>query len=339
MSAGLDAARDAILARNSFLLTSHARPDGDSIGSQLAMAFALDALGKKVRIVNADPPPVHFGTHPGIDRVEATPTVDGEYDALIVMECGDLTRPGVAGLEPYYTINIDHHVGNTGYGDVNWFDESAAACTEMVFTLIERLGVPISAEIAAHVYLGILTDTGSFHHGSMSARTFEIARRCVEAGVDPAATAQQVFDSASVGKLRLIGRILDGMQLEAGGRVAVLRLDQELLDATGSSLQDTEGLINMPLAAQEIEAVLMFKQDGGAVSAGEEASDRGNEPATRVSLRSKGSVDVRGVAVKYGGGGHKNAAGLTLTDTSASAERTLIAQVVEAVRSAETLPG
>ena len=342
MSAGLDAARDAILARNSFLLTSHARPDGDSIGSQLAMAFALDALGKQVRIVNADPPPVHFGKHPGINRVEVRTAVDGEYDGLIVMECGDLKRPGVAGLDRYFTINIDHHVGNTGYGAVNWFDESAAACTEMVFTLIEGLGVPISREIAAHIYLGILTDTGSFHHGSMSARTFEIARRCVEAGVDPAATAQQVFDSNSVGKLRLIGRIIDGMQLEAGGRVAVLRLDQALLDATGSSLQDTEGLINMPLAAQEIEAVLMFKQDGGAVSAGEEAAAPGNgaEPATRVSLRSKGSVDVRGVAVKYGGGGHKNAAGLTLTDTSEAAERTLIAQVVQAVQAAaETLPG
>jgi phosphoesterase RecJ-like protein len=336
VSAGLDAARDAIRARNSFLLTSHARPDGDSIGSQLAMAFALDALGKQVRIVNADPPPVHFGKHPGIDRVEVSTAVEGAYDALIVMECGDLKRPGVAGLDGYFTINIDHHVGNTGYGAINWFDESAAACTEMVFTLIERLGVPISNEIAAHIYLGILTDTGSFHHGSMSARTFEIARRCVEAGVDPAATAQQVFDSNSVGKLRLIGRILDGMQLEAGGRVAVLRLDQALLDATGSSLQDTEGLINMPLAAREIEAVLMLKQDGGAVSAGEEASapGKGAEPATRVSLRSKGNVDVRGVAVKYGGGGHKNAAGLTLADTSAGAERTLIAQVVEAVQAA-----
>src|SRR5687768_885950 len=127
--------RDEIVSKHRFLISSHARPDGDSIGSQLAMAFALDALGKQVRIVNADPPPVHFGTHPGIDRVEVSPSVDGDYDALIVMECGDLSRPGVAGLDPYYTINIDHHVGNTGYGDVNWFDESAAACTEMVFTL------------------------------------------------------------------------------------------------------------------------------------------------------------------------------------------------------------
>ncbi len=320
MSGGLDAARDAIRARNSFLLTSHARPDGDSIGSQLAMAFALDALGKQVRVVNADPPSAYFAQYPGIDRVEVQPSVDGSYDALIVMECGDRKRPGVAGLDPYYTINIDHHIGNTGYGDVNWYDESAAACTEMVFTLIESLGVPISPEMAAHVYLGILTNTGSFHHGSMSARTFEIARRCIEAGVDPAATAQRIFDSNSVGKLRLIGRILDGMQLEAGGRVAVLRLDQALLDATGATMDDTEGLINMPLAAEEIQAVVMFKAEGGEL---------------RVSLRSKNGVDVRAVAVKHGGGGHKNASGLTLKDTGAEADRALIAQIVAAVQAAQ----
>ncbi|MEX2270678.1 MAG: bifunctional oligoribonuclease/PAP phosphatase NrnA [Vicinamibacterales bacterium] len=319
MSSGLEAARDAIRARHSFLLTSHARPDGDSIGSQLAMAFALDALGRQVRIVNADPAPAHFARHPGIDRIEVRSSVEGRYDGLIVMECGDLRRPGVAGLEPHFTINIDHHIGNTGYGDVNWYDESAAACTEMVFTLIEALGVPVSPEIAAHIYLGVVTDTGSFHHGSMSARTFEIARRCVEAGVDPAATAQQVFDSNSVGKLRLIGRLLDSMQLEADGRVAVLRLTQALLESTGSSAEDTEGLINMPLSAEEIRAVILFKADDGG----------------RVSLRSKGDVDVRSVAAKYGGGGHKNAAGLTLNDAGDAAERRVIAEVVAAVERAD----
>jgi phosphoesterase RecJ-like protein len=327
VSSGLDAAREAVRARSSFLLTSHARPDGDSIGSQLAMAFALDALGKRVRVVNADPPPAHLSKFPGIDRIEARPSVEGAYDALIVMECGDLKRPGVAGLDSYYIINIDHHIGNTGYGAVNWYDESAAACTEMVFRLIESLGVPLGKEIASYIYLGILTDTGSFHHGSMSARTFEIARRCVEAGVDPAATAREVFDSHSVGKLRLIGRILEAMQLEAGGRVAVLRLSQGLLDTTGSSLDDTEGLINMPLTAEEVQAVVMFKED--APSGARE---------TRVSLRSKGAVDVRGVAVRHGGGGHKNAAGLTLKESGAEAERRVVAEVVAAVQAAEILP-
>lgn len=318
MNTGLEAVRDAILARDTFLLTSHARPDGDSIGSQLAMAFALDALGKTVRLVNADPAPAAYESFPGIDRIEILPEVSGNYDALIVMECGDLTRPGVAGLEGRFTINIDHHIGNTGYGDVMWFDERAAACTEMVFTIIEALGVPISREIALHVYLGVLTDTGSFRHGSMSARTFEIARACVEAGVDPAATARQVFDSNSIGRLRLIGSILDSMQLEAGGRVAVLRMSDRLLESSGASLDDTEGLINMPLTAAHVQAVIMFKTDDGG----------------RVSLRSKGDIDVRAVAVQHGGGGHKNAAGLTLEPKGAEAERRLIEQIVAAVDAA-----
>lgn len=318
---GLEAAAEAIRARQTFLLTSHARPDGDSIGSQLAMAFALDALGKQVRIVNADPAPSAFEGFPGLERIEILSEVDGHYDGLIVMECGDLTRPGVAGLEGRFTINIDHHIGNTGYGDVNWFDERAAACTEMVFSLVEALGVAITPEIGQHVYLGVVTDTGSFRHGSMTARTFDIARRCVEAGVDPAATARQVFDSNSVGKLRLIGSLLDGMELEAGGRVAVLRMSQRLLDAAGASLDDTEGLINMPLTAAHVQAVIMFKTDDGG----------------RVSLRSKGDIDVRGVAVKYGGGGHRNAAGLTLEPAGPDAERRVIEEVVAAV--GRTLPG
>lgn len=319
----LEAARDAIRARRSFLITSHARPDGDSIGSQLAMAFALDALGKQVRLVNADPAPAHYGVFPGMDRIEIAPAVEGDYDALIVMECGDLKRPGVGGLDGRFTINIDHHVGNTGYGDVNWYDESAAACSEMVFALVEALGVRISREIAIHTYLAILTDTGSFHHGSMTARTFEIARRCVEAGVDPAVMSRQVFDSSSVGKLKLIGAMLDRMQLEAGGRVAVLRLSDALLQAAGASMDDTEGLINMPLTAGDVQAVVMFKTDDGG----------------RVSLRSKGAIDVRRVALTYGGGGHRNAAGLTLPDTSDEAERRVIAEVVAAVERAEILPG
>lgn len=316
MSAG--AVAEAIRSRRTFLITSHARPDGDSIGSQLAMAYALDALGKQVRLVNADAAPSAYEGFAGMDRIEILPKVEGDYDALIVMECGDLTRPGVEGLEGRFTINIDHHIGNTAYGDVHWFDEKAAACTEMVYSVIETLGVRLTREMALHVYLGVLTDTGSFRHGSMSARTFEIARACVEAGVDPAATARQVFDSNSIGKLRLIGSMLDAMQLEAGGRVAVLRMSDALLEATGATMDDTEGLINMPLTAEHVQAVILIKTaDGG-----------------RVSLRSKGAIDVRSVAVKHGGGGHKNAAGLTLEEATPEAERQVIEEVVAAVAAA-----
>ena len=292
--------RDAILDRDRFLITSHARPDGDSIGSQLAMAFALQALGKEARIVNADRAPDHYQEFPGMDRIEITADAGdlSKIDAVIVMECSDLTRTGVGGLEHDFVINIDHHAGNRMYGALNWHDETAAACGEMVFDAIRALGVPLSIEIATHIYLAILTDTGSFHHSNITPRTFDICRQTVEAGVNPAVMARRVFDSNSFGKLKLIGALLDSMQLLDDGRLAVLYLDDAMLEACGCTHNDTEGLINLPLTAREIHAVVFFKiaPDG----------------AVRVSMRSKYDVDVRLVANAFGGGGHKNAAGFTM---------------------------
>jgi phosphoesterase RecJ-like protein len=313
-----------VSARRRFLITSHARPDGDSIGSQVAMALALQALGKSVRIVNRDAPPPHYLAFPGVDRIEIAPAVEGDFDALIVMECSDLTRPEVQGLERYFTINIDHHVGNRMYGDVNWYDGTAAACGEMVFDVIGALGVPLTLEIATHIYLAILTDTGSFHHSNITPRTFEICRRTTEAGVDPAAMARGVFDSNSFGKLKLIGALLDAMQLEAGGRLAVLYLDDRVLAAAGCTYNDTEGLINLPLTAREIRAVVFFKvaEDG----------------RVRVSLRSKGAIDVRAIATVYAGGGHKNASGFTVQGRYEDVRGPVIAQIVDAIEAADAEP-
>jgi phosphoesterase RecJ-like protein len=183
------------------------------------------------------------------------------------------------------------------YGALNWHDESAAACGEMVFDLIRTLGVPLSFEIATHIYLAVLTDTGSFHHSNITPRTFDICRQTVEAGVNPAAMARRVFDSNSFGKLKLIGALLDRMELVDEGRLAVLYMDDAMLAACGCTHNDTEGLINLPLTAREIQAVVFFK----VMSKGD----------VRVSMRSKYEVDVRKVANMFGGGGHKNAAGFT----------------------------
>jgi bifunctional oligoribonuclease and PAP phosphatase NrnA len=310
--------RDEILRRRRFLLTSHARPDGDSIGSQLALAFALDALGKQVRIVNADAPPEHYEDFPGMDRIEIARSVSPEVDAVLVMECSDLGRTGVSGLEGQFIINIDHHVGNRFYGALNWHDESAAACGEMVFELIQQLGVPLSIEIATHIYLAILTDTGSFHYSHITPRTFDICRQAVEAGVNPAAMARRVYDSNSFGKLKLIGALLDRMELVDDGRLAVLYLDDRMLASCGCTHHDTEGLINLPLTAREIQAVVFFKV----------ASDG----TIRVSMRSKYDVDVRSVASEHGGGGHKNAAGFTVTGPLGEVRRQLLDRVVAAIR-------
>jgi len=318
VSTGIEGVRDEILKRQRFLITSHARPDGDSIGSQLAMAFALDALGKQVRIVNADPAPEHYQEFPGMDRMEIVAQVaPAEADAVIVMECSDLGRTGVAGLENEFLINIDHHAGNHMYGAINWHDESAAACGEMVFDLIQALGVPLSEPIATHIYLGILTDTGSFHHSNITPRTFDICRQCVEAGVTPAVMARRVFDSNSFGKLKLIGALLDDMELADEGRLAILHLDDEMLAATGSTHNDTEGLINLPLTAREIQAVVFFK-----------VTDTGD---VRVSMRSKYDVDVRSVASEFGGGGHKNAAGFTVRGPLKDVRGGIVDRLVRAI--------
>ena len=307
-----------IFRRQRFFITSHARPDGDSIGSQLAMAFALDALGKQARVINADAAPDHYREFPGMDRIEIAPNAAGEADAVIVMECSDLTRTGVAGFEGRYIINIDHHAGNRMYGALNWFDESAAACGEMVFDLIRSLGVPLSREIATHIYLAILTDTGSFHHSNITPRTFDICRQTVEAGVNPAAMARRVFDSNSFGKLKLIGALLDSMELTDNGRLAVLYMDDAMLAVCGCTHNDTEGVINLPLTAREIQAVVFFKVN----ATGE----------VRVSMRSKYDVDVRQVANMYGGGGHKNAAGFTVSGKLADVRPEIIQRLEAAIR-------
>ena len=309
--------RDDIRRRQRFLITSHARPDGDSIGSQLAMAYALDAVGKDVRIVNADAAPDHYLDFPGMERIEITRQVDDGADALIVMECSDLGRTGIAGLEGNHIINIDHHAGNRMYGALNWFDESAAACGEMVFDLIRALEVPLSFEIATHIYLAILTDTGAFHHSNITPRTFEICRQTVEAGVSPAAMARRVFDSNSFGKLKLIGALLDRMELLDEGRLAVLYLDDQMLKACGCTHNDTEGLINLPLTAREIQAVIFFRGS----SVGE----------VRVSMRSKYDVDVRRVANEYGGGGHKNAAGFTISGALSDVRPQILERLTAAI--------
>src|SRR5882757_9531513 len=200
---------EAIRARQRFVISSHSRPDGDSIGSQLAMAYALKALGKDVVAINADPAPPPLTAFPGVSDIRIAPHADGEFDAAIIMECGDLARTGVSGLERFFVINIDHHPGNTGYGQINWFDASAAACAEMVFDLVRALQVPLTRDIATHIYLAILTDTGSFHFSSISTRTFDICREALQAGVDPVRVARNVYDSNSMGRLKVFGAVLN----------------------------------------------------------------------------------------------------------------------------------
>jgi bifunctional oligoribonuclease and PAP phosphatase NrnA len=308
---------DAIRGRQRFVLSSHSRPDGDSIGSQLAMAYALRELGKDVVVVNSDPAPGPLMAFPGVPAITIADHVADGFDAAIIMECGDLARTGVSGLDRFFVINIDHHPGNSGYGQINWFDPRAAACGEMVFDLVRGLGVALTIEIATHVYVAVLTDTGSFHYSNISPRTFEICRETLEAGVDPVLVARNVYDSNNMGRLKLFGAVLSAMQIDGTGRVAIVYLDHEMARAAGGTYEDTEGLINLPLTVKEIQAVVFFKQAEG--------------DEYRVSLRSKGDIDIGAVAKEFGGGGHKNAAGCTITGAIDTLQKLLIEKLEQAI--------
>ncbi len=308
---------DALRHRRRFVVSSHARPDGDSIGSQMAAAYALRALGKDVVVVNADPAPAPLLQFPGVPSIHIATRVEGDFDAALIMECGELTRTGVEGLNRFFIVNIDHHPGNAAYGQLNWFDPAAAACGEMVFDLIAALGVPLSPEIATHIYLAILTDTGSFHYSNITPRTFEITRETLLAGVDPVAVARSVYDSNNMGRLKLFGAVLSAMQLDATGRIAIVYLDHEMARSAGGTYDDTEGLINLPLTVKEIEAVVFFKQIEG--------------DEYRVSMRSKGDTDIGAVAKEFGGGGHKNAAGCTVKGGIDALQKLFVEKIEQAI--------
>jgi len=305
---------------NRFALASHARPDGDSIGSQLALALALRKMDKEVVIVSHDPAPLYFSNFSGIDDLEITTTVEEKFDAVIALECGYVDRTEISGLDNSFLINIDHHLGNTKYGAVNWIDESASACAEMVFDLISSLGVVITEDIAKYIYVGILTDTGSFHHSHITARTFDICRQLMDTGIDPISISACVYQNNHIGKLRLTGTLLNRMQLVSNNRIAILDVNDSILKETYCTTEDLEGLINIPLTASNISVAILFKEFNEQI---------------RVSLRSKGMIDVRSIAETYGGGGHLNASGFTLSIPTDKSRHRVIAQVTEAINASE----
>ena len=303
-----------------FVLSSHQRPDGDAIGSAVGMALALSAIGKQAQVVMDAVPPHFLQPFPAVDQILVTRDVPDRYDAALVMECSSLDRTGVAGLDRSPVLNIDHHPGNTGYGALNWVDETAAACGELVFTLVEALGAPLTRDVATHIYLALLTDTGSFHFSHITPRSFEIARRCVEAGADPRWIARTHYDSSTLGRVRIFGAVMNAMQLDPSGRVALLSITQAAAAAAGGTYDDTDGLINFPLTVKDIEAVAFFKEVG--------------PDDWRVSMRSKGAVDVGAIARSHSGGGHANAAGCSARGDLAAIQTTFLSLLTGAVQTA-----
>jgi len=278
-----------------FMITSHIRPDGDGLGSGLALYWMLRSLGKHVDVVLRDRVPPSYMVLPGTDLVLVQDDVTEDYDAAFIIECSDVERPGLPSLKDQFVVNIDHHSTTMPFGDINWIDPTAAAVGEMIYNLSKALGIEVTKEIAECIYTALLTDTGSFHFSNTTERTLKIASELVRRGVEPARISQALFYSHSFSKIKLLGLVLSGIERDESGRVAWIKLDRETMYEADACDEDADGIVNHALSVGEVEAVAFFKE---------------LEPDVyRVSLRSKGKNNVAKVAETFGGGGHRNAAG------------------------------
>jgi phosphoesterase RecJ-like protein len=313
---------ELIESKDRFAITSHIRPDGDGLGSSLGLYWLLRALGKEAEIITHDAVPQAYKKLPGAEAIRVTPTVDRDYDAVFVIECSDISRPGLADLDKQFVVNIDHHATSALFGDINWIDATASAVGEMIYNLCKAIGVRVTKEIAECVYTALVTDTGSFHYSNTTDRTFKVASELVKAGVKPAKVSQDVFSSYPWSKLSLLSQVLATARRDPSGRVAWMRHTMAMQESAGATEEDSDGFVNYPLTVTEVEAVALLKEASPGIY--------------RTSLRSKGDVNVARIAEKFGGGGHRNAAGCTLKGNWDEAERMIVALLTEAV---ETLSG
>src|SRR5256712_2700580 len=311
---------ELIEKKDRFAITSHVRPDGDGLGSSLGLFWLLKSLNKDVEVIMRDPAPHSYQQLPGAGAIRVTPAVDRPYDAVFVIECSDIDRPGLIDLEKQFVVNIDHHSTTALFGAINWIDSTASAVGEMIYNLCKATGVRVTKEIAECVYTALITDTGSFHYSNTTERTFKVASELVRSGVKPAKTAEAVFASYPWSRIRLMGEVLSSAKRDSSGRVASLQLSLEMQNRSGASDEDADGFVNYPLTVGEVEAVALLKECAPGVY--------------RTSLRSKGDVNVARVAEMFGGGGHRNAAGCTLKGTWEETEQRIVGLLRDAVERA-----
>jgi phosphoesterase RecJ-like protein len=307
----LDEVLNQIGRRQKFILTSHARPDGDAVGSALACCQILRSMGKQASVVLSDGVPGIYTPLPFSDSVLHNTEQAPEAEAVIILECDSVARTRLTGLEQHYLINIDHHATARPFADVNWIDPDACATAEMIFRLAHEAGVKISPEVATCLYTAVLTDTGSFCFHGTTERTFVLAQELVRCGADPVKIAHSVYFSTQLSKMRLLGAALSGLQRE--GSLAWMHVDRATMERCEANDEDCEGLVNYALAIQGIEVALFFREQ--------------SDGRFRVSLRSKGAVNVAVVAASLGGGGHECASGCAVEGPLSLATERLLAQL------------
>ena len=313
-----DAAREVaerIRAGRNFLITGHRNPDGDALGSGLALQGLIRKLGKDARVVVRDGFGQPLYNIPGAAEVTISdvlpPDYPHAYDAIFTMECPEVERTGYDNVLPGPAVNIDHHLGNRMYGEINYLDVDAPSVGEMVLQLNNRhLHVPLDRDIASAIYVSLATDTGFFRYHNTTQRAFEAALELVRHGVVPGDVSLWINESVTRGSIQLLGLCLTTLELHAGGRIATLELPRRFFDDAGATPEDTEGIVNYGRNIEGVRVSALLKE--------------GDNGTTRVSLRAKPGIDVQQVAARYGGGGHAAASGCTMPFPLSEAKRELV---------------
>jgi phosphoesterase RecJ-like protein len=311
-----------IKTAQTIVVMSHVDPDGDAIGSLLAMGLALVKLGKPVTLYNASRIPAVYRFLPGVERITDRLAPPDAYALALVLDCGDIARvgeewPAVARIRT--VVNLDHHVSNTGFGHLQLIDTRACATAEIVHNLIRALGVPFDRDMATAVYTGILTDTGSFRFSNTTAAAFAIGREMIEAGADPYNVARHVFGTYSLGRIKLLNYALNSIELSRNGKLSIMTITRGMFAETGTQHEDADGMINYARRIEDIRVAALIQEEANGRAAPAGAA------RYHVSLRSDGSVDVAAIAMRFGGGGHPTAAGFQSDAPLEEIKSTLIA--------------
>ena len=321
MSAKTARAVEKVLKKaKKILVTSHQDPDGDSIGSQMALLAYLKAKKKQVLAVNQGKMPnkYRFLDPTGIIQQAEEPLPPFVPDAAFVVECPSLKRIGCVQklLRPATIIvNIDHHPKNEKFGHINWLDSRASAVGEMIYDFLRASRFKITPPVAEAFYTAILTDTGRFRYSSTRPRTLEICARLIEQGANPQKITEEVYYRIAPEDLRLVARVLEGLELHDGGQVCFLSIDDRLLAETGARFENTEGIVDYSLYVRDVKVGVLFKEL--------------SPNKTKISLRSQNGIDISPIAKSFGGGGHPNASGCALPMPLAEAKRTVLQKISE----------
>jgi phosphoesterase RecJ-like protein len=297
---------------DTFLITSHARPDGDAIGSALGLQHLLEAMGKRVVVAFSDPIPSMYHCLPGVHRILNEIPDQPLPQVAILLECDSIERTGFARIDAQRIVNIDHHQSGRRFADVNWIDPEACAVGAMIYDLAIASGVEITPEIASCLYTAVLTDTGSFTYTGTGAATFGLASHLLERGADANSITQSIYFSNPESKLRVLGVALSNMEID--GEIAWTSLSNLDMERAGAIAEDCEGIVNYLIGIAGVRAAVFLRElpDGDSF---------------RLNLRSKGTVDVAEVAERFGGGGHRNASGCTVNGSLAEVAPRMIGEL------------